>query len=135
PLFVAAPLLFLGAAGLGGTNAPLNAARLALVHSRLWGRAESVRTALSTALQAIAPLLFGYVSGLFGGQSGGLGQAAQNQPGGDTGLEPTFLIMIIPLVIAGLLLLIRARSTYSRDVASAVASEHATHRQHTPQRP
>ncbi|MFY9809408.1 MAG: MFS transporter [Pseudonocardiaceae bacterium] len=135
PLFVAAPLLFLGAAGLGGTNAPLNAARLDLVHSRLWGRAESVRTALSTALQAIAPLLFGYVSGLFGGQNGGLGQPAQNQPGGDTGLEPTFLIMIIPLVIAGLLLLIRARSTYSRDVASAVASEHATHRQHTPQRP
>ncbi|WP_210414892.1 MFS transporter [Microlunatus elymi] len=125
-LLVAAPLLFVAAAGLGGTNPPLNAARLDLVHSRLWGRAEAVRTGLSTALQAIAPLLFGYVSTLFGGQSGRFGESSASG-GGQSGLEQTFLIMLVPLLVAGLLLLIRARVTYPPDVASAVASEHAVH--------
>ncbi|HEY3895515.1 MAG TPA: MFS transporter [Pseudonocardiaceae bacterium] len=63
PVFIiAAPLLFLGAAGLGAANPPLDAARLDIVHFRLWGRAESVRTVLRSAFVAIAPLLFGYLS-------------------------------------------------------------------------
>lgn len=34
--------------------------------------------------------------------------------------------MLIPLLLAGLLLVLRARRTYPRDVATAAASEHAT---------
>ncbi len=125
-LLLAAPLFFLAAAGLGGSNPPLDAARLDIMHSRLWGRAESVRTALRTGLQAIAPLLFGFVSAHFGGQGGGLGQPSGAQPHGAIGLDHTFLVMLIPLVVAGLLLLVRARLTYPRDVATAVASERST---------
>lgn len=120
-LLVAAPFLVLGAAAVGGTNPPLNAARLDLVPSRLWGRAEGVRTALSTVLQALAPLVFGAVSTLFGGQGGGLGEPSSS---GGAGLGPTFLLMLGSLLVAGLLLL-RARHTYPRDVATAVASERA----------
>lgn len=123
-LVVAAPLLFLAAAGLGGTNPPLDAARLDLVPSRLWGRAEAVRTASSTALQAVAPLLFGYVSTLFGGHNRGLAGASGSHLRGDAGLLPTFLIMLGPLVIAGAVL-VHARRNYPRDVATAVASEQA----------
>ena len=126
----AAPLLFLAAAGLGGTNPPLNAARLDLVPSRLWGRAEGVRTASSTALQAIAPLLFGYLSTLFGGPNRGLAATSATRAGGDAGLLPTFLIMLAPLLLAGAILL-RARRSYPRDVATAVTSEHAITRAQT----
>ncbi len=127
-LLAAGILLFVGGAALGGVNPPVNAARLDLMHSRLWGRAESVRTALSTALQAVAPLLFGYLSTLFGGSRGGLGGPESASISGARGLEPTFLLMLIPLVGAGLLLLLRARRTYPRDVATAVASERAISR-------
>lgn len=48
-------LLMLTAAGLGGVNPPLDAARLDLVHPRLWGRAEAVRTVLRQSLEAGAP--------------------------------------------------------------------------------
>ena len=125
-LLVAAPLFFLAAAGLGGANPPLDAARLDIMHSRLWGRAESVRTALRTGLQALAPLLFGYVSTLLGGAGGGLGHPTGAQPHGAAGLDHTLLIMLVPLVAAGTLMLARARATYPRDVATAVASERAT---------
>lgn len=74
---VAVVLFFLGAAGLGGANPPLDAARLDIMHSRLWGRAESVRTVLRSGL------------------------------------------------VAGVLLVIVARRTYPRDVATAMASEQA----------
>lgn len=127
-LLVAAPLFFLAAAGLGGANPPLDAARLDIMHSRLWGRAESVRTLLRTALQAIAPLVFGYVSTALGGQGAGLGQPSTGQPHGTTALDRTFLIMLAPVLAAGLLLLVRARVTYPRDVATAGASERATER-------
>jgi MFS family permease len=127
-LIAAAVLLFLGAGALGGVNPPVNAARLDLMHSRLWGRAESVRTALSTALQAVAPLLFGYLSTVFSGSRGGLGGPESSSVRGATGLEPTFLLMLVPLFGAGLLLLLRARRTYPRDVATALASERAVRR-------
>jgi predicted MFS family arabinose efflux permease len=122
PLLIAAPLMFLAAAALGATNPPMDAARLDLMHSRLWGRAEAVRTSLRTALQAISPLAFGYVSTLFGGQ-GGFGASGTAQPYGAGGLDRTFLIMLIAVLIGGLLLLLRARRTYPRDVATALCSE------------
>jgi hypothetical protein len=43
-----------------------------------------------------------------------------------TGLEYTFLLFLIPLLLAGLLALIALR-TYPRDVATAVASVRETH--------
>lgn len=113
---VAGVLLFLGAAALGATNPPLDAARLDIMHSRLWGRAESVRTVLRSALQALAPVLFGYLSTMLAAGSGGAA----------AGLGRTFLIMLAPVVLAGLILLLVARRTYPRDVATAAASEHAT---------
>jgi predicted MFS family arabinose efflux permease len=110
-LALAGPLFFAGAIGLGGANAPLDAARLDIMHSRLWGRAESVRTAIRNALQAIGPVTFGAVADHLGAH----------------GLDYTFTIMLAPLLVAGLVLIIRARATYPRDVATAVASEHHTH--------
>jgi predicted MFS family arabinose efflux permease len=107
-LLIGAPLFFLGAVGLGGTNAPVDAARLDIMHSRLWGRAESVRAVIRNALTAVGPATFGYVSDHIG----------------PSGLDRTFAIMLAPLLASGLVLLIRARRTYPRDVATAVASEH-----------
>lgn len=124
-LLIAAPLFFLAAASLGGANPPLDAARLDLMHSRLWGRAESVRTVLRSSFEAIAPLLFGYVSARFGAHTSGLGHPTGSAGTGGIGLDRTFLIMLVPLAAAGVMLL-RARRTYPRDVATAVASEHAT---------
>lgn len=129
-LLVAAPLLFLAAGGVGGANPPLDAARLDLIHHSLWGRAEAVRTMLRSSLEAIAPLLFGYVSTQFGGHTSGLGHPTGSAGRGGVGLDDTFLIMLVPLAVAGLLLLLRARSTYPRDVATAVTSEHATAERH-----
>lgn len=121
---VAIPLAFLGAAGLGGSNSPMDAARLDIMHSRLWGRAEAVRTALRTGLQAVAPLLFGWVSTQFGGQGGGLGHPTGYGGHGANGLELTFVIMLAPVLVAGIIVL-ATRRTYPQDVATAIASEHA----------
>ncbi len=125
-LLLAAPLFFLAAAGVGGANPSLDAARLDLMHSRLWGRAESVRTVLRSSLEAVAPLLFGYVSSLFGGNGAGFGQPGGVEQRGAVGLDHTFLIMLVPLVVAGAILLLWARRSYPRDVATAVASEENT---------
>jgi MFS family permease len=124
-LAAAVPILFLAAAGLGGANPPLDAARLDVMHPRLWGRAESVRTVLRRAFEAIAPLVFGYVSSVFGPGSGGVGRPRGSSAAGAHGLEYTFLIMLVPLAAAGGLL-IWGRLTYSRDAATAVASTQAT---------
>jgi len=129
-LLLAVALLFVAAAAFGATNPPLDAARLDVMHHRLWGRAESVRTLLRSVFTAIAPLAFGYVSTLFGGTSGGFGgsggtQNTAAQPGGG-GLGPTFLIMLAPVVLAGLLLLLRGARSYPRDVATAMAAEDRT---------
>lgn len=100
--------MVLAAGLLGATNPPLDAARLDIIHPRLWGRAEGIRSLLRTLGQAVAPLLFGWVSErIFGG--------------GSHGLEYTFLVALVVLVIAGLLALI-ARRTYPRDVATAAES-------------
>jgi len=91
-----------------------------------------VRTVLRASLEAIAPLLFGYVSTLFGARTGGLGNPTGDAGPGGSGLDATFLIMLLPLTVAGLLLVLRARSTYPRDVATA--AERNT-RQHPPTDP
>jgi predicted MFS family arabinose efflux permease len=131
---IALPLLLLGAFLLGAPNPPLDAARLDIMHPRLWGRAEGVRTALRSLGEAAAPLLFGYVSQyVFGGPGssagagaggGGSGGGGPGGAGSAAGLEYTFLVFLIPLLAAGLLALVALR-TYPRDVATAAESARA----------
>jgi MFS family permease len=115
-----------GAALIAAANPPLDAARLDIMPSGLWGRAESVRTLLRTLGQALAPLLFGAIADLVAGITPHQAPVG-TKPGGispDTarGLEVSFLLMLIPLAAAGVILL-RARHTYPRDVATAAAAE------------
>ena len=63
--------------------------------------------ALRSTFEGGAPLLFGAVSGWLGG--------------GQQGLMWTFLLMLIPMMMAGALVF-PARKTYPRDVATAAAS-------------
>ena len=124
---------FLAGMGLGGVNPPLNAVRLDIVHSRLWGTAEAVRTMLVLISTGLAPLVFGVVSTKLGGSTadvssagkgqGGLASAGGMTPRAATGLDHTFLIMLVLLVIAAALILCVARRTYPRDVATAMACE------------
>jgi MFS family permease len=107
-LSLAIPLLVLAAACLGAANPPLDAARLDIMVPRLWGRAEAARTLLRNLGDAAAPLLFGVLaSAVFGGP---------------TGLEYTFLVMLIALVAAAGVTLAIARRTYPFDVAAATES-------------
>ncbi len=126
-LALAMPLMFLGAAGLGGLNPPLDAARLDVVHFRLWGRAESVRAMCQNLIRASAPLIFGFLSTVLG--SGEDSTAVQG--GGAVGLDRAFLILLGLFVIGGVVLL-TTRRAYLRDVATAVASEAATARGSSP---
>ena len=104
----AVPYLTAAVLVLSAQNPPLDAARLDIMPSFLWGRAESVRTLLRSLAQALAPLLFGAVSDyVFGG--------------GRSGLQWTFVVMLIPLA-GSAYLLFRARKTYPRDVATASAA-------------
>jgi MFS family permease len=118
-LLIAAPLFFIGAASLGGVNAPIDAARLDIMNARLWGRAESIRTTFRFTFEAAAPILFGWVSMLLGGQSGFFGASGG---GNTTALAQTFKIMLVPVVIA-VIVLHFARRTYPRDVATVLDSE------------
>jgi predicted MFS family arabinose efflux permease len=108
---LAAPFLIVGAAGLGAVNPPLDAARLDIVPGRLWGRAEAVRTVLRSAGNATAPLLFGWVSERLAGPHG-------------AGLERTFLLRLVPLLLGVVAMLAAARS-YPGDVAAVAAAEQA----------
>ena len=115
-----------GAALISAANPPLDAGRLDIIVSGLWGRAESVRTLLRTVAQALAPLLFGAVADLVAGikpdqapigtKTHGVSHATAR------GLQVSFLLMLIPLAAAGVILL-RGRHSYPRDVATAAASE------------
>jgi predicted MFS family arabinose efflux permease len=111
---VSLPLYVLAAGALALANPPLDAARLDVIHHRLWGRAEAVRTVSRTLAEAGGPLLFGLV-------------ADRVFHGGTSGLELTFLLMLLPLAANGLILL-PALGTYPRDVASALASERSNDR-------
>lgn len=102
--FTALPYVVLAAAALSAQNPPIDAARLDIMPPWLWGRAEGIRTFLRTAAQALAPVLFGAVSGIFGG--------------GTPGLRTTFAIMLLPLAAAAFFLY-RASGSYPTDVATA----------------
>lgn len=120
-LAIVIPLYIVAAMALAAPNPPLDAARLDIMPSRLWGRAEGVRSVLRDLGQALAPVAFGLVSEQLGsgratsGSSGGFGANSQ-------GLEYTFLIMLSALLLSGIVMA-RARHTYPRDVATALASE------------
>jgi len=112
---------FLAAIALGGVNPPLNAARLDIVHSRLWGTAEAVRTTLVSISTGLAPLMFGAVSTALGQRE--RPHAGEVAPSAPSALGHTFLIMLVALIVAAALLLCVGRRTYPRDVATAMASE------------
>jgi predicted MFS family arabinose efflux permease len=104
-LALAMIFLVTGGAALAGANPPLDSARLDIVPSALWGRAESVRTVLRELAQAGAPVLFGLTADALGGRHGG-------------GVEGAFLVMLVPLAIsAGIVWL--GRRSYRADVAAA----------------
>jgi MFS family permease len=115
-----------GSALISAANPPLDAARLDIMPSGLWGRAESIRTFLRSLAQALSPLAFGAVADLIAGfapSQAPIGthahQAVSSATG--TGLQVTFLIMLVTLAAAGYFLL-RAIKTYPTDVATAGAS-------------
>jgi MFS family permease len=113
-----------GAALLAAANPPLDAARLDIMPAGLWGRAESTRTVLRSLAQAIAPLVFGGLADLIAGiapKQAPIGTHPVISPGSARGLQITFLVLLTTLAAAGVILL-RARSTYARDVATAAAS-------------
>ena len=103
-ILTALPYVVLAGAALSAQNPPIDAARLDIMPSWLWGRAEGIRTFLRTAAQALAPVLFGAVSGVFGG--------------GTSGLRTTFAIMLLPLAAAAFFLF-RARRSYPSDLVTA----------------
>lgn len=103
-------LLSAGAAALAAANPSIDAARLDIVHPRLWGRGEAGRMALRGIGEGAAPLLFGYVSHWLGG--------------GAQALSWTFLMMLVTMIAAASLAL-PARRSYPRDVATAAASREA----------
>jgi MFS family permease len=103
-VLTALPYVILAGAALSAQNPPIDAARLDIMPSWLWGRAEGIRTFLRTAAQALAPVLFGAVSGAFGG--------------GTAGLRTTFAIMLAPLAAAAFFLY-RARRSYATDLVTA----------------
>ena len=117
-----------GAALLSAANPPLDAARLDIMPAGLWGRAESVRTVVRSLTQALAPLLFGGLADLIAGIAPEQAPVGTHpgivSPGAARGLEISFLIMLGTLVAAGVFLL-RARTTYPQDVATAAASQQA----------
>ncbi len=118
---VVLPLLVAAGAALSAPNPPLDAARLDIMPAGLWGRAEGIRTLLRQSAQAAAPLLFGLVADALGGA--GAGQSQQYiPPATSRALQETFLIMLAPLALTGLMLL-GARRRYAADVATAIASE------------
>ena len=110
----ALPYILLAAACISAQNPPIDAARLDIVPSWLWGRAEGVRTFVRTAAQALAPLVFGAFSEyVFGG--------------GNQGLYWTFVVMLVPMS-ASAVYLFSAAHRYPRDVATAVLAAQAADR-------
>jgi len=101
----ALPYLVLAAGALSAQNPPIDAARLDIMPSWLWGRAEGIRTFLRSGAQALAPLLFGTISD-------------QVFNGGGTGLKWTFIIMLVPLAGSAAVLFWAAKR-YPTDVATA----------------
>jgi MFS family permease len=116
-----------GMALISAANPPIQAARLDVIPSGLWGRASSVLTVVRSLAQALAPLAFGGISQLIAGIVPGqapIGTHPRSPSSSTTtGLQVSFLIMLVTLVAAGVFLL-RARRSFATDVATAAASEH-----------
>jgi hypothetical protein len=106
----------------------LDAARLDIVPAGLWGRAESTRTLARSLAQALGPLLFSLLADLIEGiapSPAPIGTHTGGVPGSSaTGLEFSFLILLVALAGAGWFML-RARHTYVRDIANAAAAGEA----------
>ena len=130
-LVLSLPLFVVAAAALAARNPPLDAARLDIMHSRLWGRAEAVRTVLRRAGVASAPLLFGLLADTVnaGRRQPTAGQHGFGANASPVGLHAALLILLVTLGAGGLLTL-RAQRTYPRDVATATASEAPRDRPH-----
>lgn len=107
-LWLAVLLLVLACLCLGATNPPMDAARLDIIHPKLWGRAEATRTVLRNAADAAAPTLFGFLSA--------------NVFADGSGLEYTFLLSLITLLASAVIVLVVGRRTYPPDVAAAAKS-------------
>jgi predicted MFS family arabinose efflux permease len=108
-LAVALPFLVVSGALLTAPVAPLEAARLDVVHPQLRGRAESARMFARVAAQAAAPLLFGLLSSELGG-------------GGAEGLRLAFLLLL-PLLGASSICLMVAARHYPHEVAAVEESD------------
>jgi MFS family permease len=108
-LVVALPFLVVSGALLTAPVAPLEAARLDVVHPQLRGRAESARMIARVAAQAAAPLLFGLLSSELGG-------------GGAEGLRLAFLLLL-PLLGASSICLMVAARHYPHEVAAVEESD------------
>lgn len=127
-LAVSLPLFILAGIGFAARNPPLDAARLDVMHHRLWGRAEAIRTLLRRIMIAAAPVAFGALADALGRRgprvpgAQGFGASASAH-----GLHLTFLVLLVTLAAGGLVTLIALR-TYPRDVSTALASEEATAR-------
>jgi predicted MFS family arabinose efflux permease len=107
-LAVALPFLALAGVFLMAPIAPLEAARLDVVHPQLRGRAESARTAARVVAQAVSPLLFGVLSDTLAG-------------GGAEGLRAAFFVYLAVLAASSLLLIVAERD-YPSEVASVQES-------------
>jgi predicted MFS family arabinose efflux permease len=108
-LLVALPFLVLAGGFLTAPIAPLEAARLDVIHPQLRGRSESARMVARVAAQAAAPLLFGVMSGTLGSS------AAE-------GLQLAFLLLL-PLLAASSVCLMLAARHYPSEVAAVEESE------------
>jgi predicted MFS family arabinose efflux permease len=126
--------LVVAAACLGAVNPPVDTARLDVIPSFLWGRAEAVRTSLRQTLQGFAPLLFGLVSAAFGAPRSGLGAGVDTSHLGrdaGAGLHYTFLLFCLPMLVAGAVLF-AARREYLSDVVTARRSDENRARRRRP---
>jgi predicted MFS family arabinose efflux permease len=108
-LVVALPFLVLAGGFLTAPIAPLEAARLDVVHPQLRGRTESARMIARVAAQASAPVVFGVLSSELGG-------------GGAAGLQLAFLLLL-PLLAASSVCLMIAVRHYPSEVAAVEESE------------
>lgn len=126
-LIIAIPLFLVAGFCIGAPNPGLDAARLDVMPSRMWGRGEAVRSFLRSLLQAFAPLVFGVLSSVFGGRAVGFGVSAhgadvKNAAAHAVGLEQTFLIMLAAL--AGSAVVVWwGRKPYPIDVAAVIETE------------
>jgi len=115
-----------GATLIFAANPPVQAARLDVVPAGLWGRTSAALTVVRSLAQALSPLLFGGLSNVIEGifpQQAPIG-THPHAPGANTatGLQVSFLVMLVALIGGGVLLY-KARVTFASDVASAAASE------------